>query len=66
VAGISEAYWRGAAVHAYYGLMLEGRDALVRWGFPIPPRQNVHSYVRLRFTYSNHAELSRSVGHWSD
>jgi len=53
VAGPSEAYWRAAAVHAYYALILECRDALLRWGVTIPPRQNVHAFTRLQLTYSS-------------
>jgi hypothetical protein len=60
-----EADWRMAAVAAYYALMLEGRDALSRWGFAAPAHAAVHAFVRLRFFVPSHADL-RAVGRTLD
>lgn len=65
VAGPAERHWRGAVGRAYYALMLECRDALFRWGFSLPARDNVHTFVRLRFSFPAHADL-KTIGHVLD
>ena len=57
--GATEPYWRAAAVHAYYALLLECRDALLRWGSSIPRGAGIHAHVRLRFTYATDPDLKR-------
>ena len=57
VAGTTEAHWRGAAIHAYYALMLECREALARWGVKPQPHQSVHHFVRLKLVFAKDADL---------
>jgi uncharacterized membrane-anchored protein len=52
----TEADWRSAAGRAYYALLQEGRSALERWGFSIPPRDWLHAFVRLRFVGAAHPD----------
>src|SRR5579885_2662550 len=61
----SEANWRSATGRAYYALLHEGRAALDRWGFPLPPREDLHRFVRLRFTFGSHPD-ARAVGRTLD
>jgi len=61
LAGGAEVHGRGAVGRAYYALMLEGPDALFRWGFKLPPRDNVHAWVRLRFSYAADPDL-KTIG----
>jgi len=53
----TEADWRTAAGRAYYALMLEARNALLRWGFTVPRTEQVHRFVRLHFLYSSDPDL---------
>lgn len=64
-AGTTEAHWRTAVGRAYYALMLEGLETLQHWGFTVPPQHNVHSFVRLRFTFAADADL-KAIGRTLD
>jgi hypothetical protein len=59
VQGADEAYWRSGASRAYYALLHEGRAALTRWGFPMPPKEDLHRFVRFRFTFPADPDLRR-------
>ncbi len=63
--GKTEADWRDAAGRAYYALLLEARDALWRWGFVAPRRDQIHAFVRLRFSYAANADL-QTIGYTLD
>jgi hypothetical protein len=65
VLGTEEVRWRATVIHAYYALILECREALTRWRIAIPPRQSVHSVVRLRFLYAADPTLN-SIGRTLD
>src|SRR5712671_1646527 len=65
LAGTKEFHWRGAAIHAYYALLLECRDTLFGWGFQMPRRDTVHAWVRLRHTYAGDADL-KAIGRTLD
>ena len=56
-----EPNWRSALGRAYYALVHEGADALLRWGFPKPPGEQIHRFVRLRFDSTPHSDF-RSIG----
>ena len=53
--------WRTTLGRAYYALVHEGADALLRWGFPKPLGEQIHRFVRLRFDSTPHADF-RSIG----
>jgi hypothetical protein len=57
LSGGTEVHWRGAVGRTYYALRLECWDALFHWGFQLPPRDNVHTFVRLRLTFAADADL---------
>ncbi len=63
--GATSAHWRTAVSRAYYALMLEGREALRRWGFVVKGRDQVHFFVRARLSGSSDPDL-KAVGYTLD
>jgi hypothetical protein len=66
VRGAGEAHWRSAVGRAYYAVMLEGQEALTRWGFPPTPQVDIHHFVRSRFNVVSAPDLvplGRAVNH---
>jgi hypothetical protein len=57
--GNSPLHWRAVIIHAYYALLLECRDAMIRWALPPLPRQQVHAQVRLRLIYATNRDLKK-------
>src|SRR5580765_2328020 len=54
-----EVWQRTAAGRAYYGLLIEARDALLRWATGPVPSFQAHAYVRTRFLYAAFPDLKR-------
>ncbi len=52
-------HWRGIIIHAYYGLLLECREAMARWRLPPLTRLQLHSQVRLRLVFANDTDLKQ-------
>lgn len=50
-------HWRAVIIHAYYGLFLECRDAMDRWGLPPLPRHQAHTQVRLRLLFATNPDM---------
>ncbi len=58
-AGSTEADWRSSVGRAYYARLHAVLVALGRWGFALPPRDEVHTYARLKFVYATDPDLKR-------
>lgn len=52
-------------MHGYYALLLECRDAQLRWGLPPVAHHGIHATVRLRFTYATDLDL-KDIGNALD
>lgn len=55
--GATEAHWRVGAARAYYALLHECQRALEQWGWPIPRRESIHTFVRFHFAFPAHPDL---------
>jgi len=55
----TEASWRSAASRLYLALLHEARAALDRWGFPLPPQDDIHTFVLSRFGSHRSMDLLR-------
>jgi hypothetical protein len=63
--GKTEADWRSVANRAYYGLLQEAKAALEGWGHAHPRRDQLHAFVRLRFSFAKDPDL-RQIGYIVD
>jgi hypothetical protein len=52
-------HWRAVIIHAYYGLLLECREAMSRWRLPSLTRHEVHTKVRHRLIFSTDGNLKQ-------
>jgi hypothetical protein len=57
IRGGTEKHWRGASGRAYYALMLECRDALIRWGFSPAHGESSHRFVHIRLSIPSDADV---------
>jgi hypothetical protein len=55
----NEANWQSAASRLYLALLHEARVALDRWGFPLPPQDDIHDFVLSRFDSYPNMDLLR-------
>jgi hypothetical protein len=58
-AGSSETHWRSSTGRANYALLHEVLSALQRWGFPLPARDKVHAFARLKLIFATDPDLKR-------
>jgi hypothetical protein len=49
--------WRSAVGRAYYALLHEAQAAFDRWGFPLPPRESIHNFVRRHLAFPANPDL---------
>ncbi len=54
-----EENWRTVVGRAYYALLHEGQVALERWGFPLPPAEGLHNFVRCRFAFPVNPDMRK-------
>jgi hypothetical protein len=55
----NEPNWRSAASRLYLAVLHEANAALLRWGFPLSPQDNIHTFVRSRFDSAPNMDLLR-------
>ena len=58
-AGTGEPHWRSSVGRSYYAMLHEVLGALKCWGFMVPARDKVHSFVRLKLIYATDPDLKR-------
>jgi hypothetical protein len=52
-----EENWRSAVGRADYALLHEAQAAFERWGFPLPPHESIHNFVRRHLGFPANPDL---------